>query len=99
MARLILGIGLVALLVGLGSAAYGVWTIWQQHHVITSARPVKAKVLAHETKDLKGGGFVAKVPLVKYEYTVDQRPYTSDKVTPAELMLPNTWAESVFAQF
>jgi hypothetical protein len=36
---------------------------------------------------------------VKYEYTVNQQPYTCETVTPAELMLPNTWAESVFKQF
>jgi hypothetical protein len=99
MSRLVIVIGLLALLVGLGSAVYGVWTIWDQHRVITSARPTKAKVTEHATKDLKGGGFVAKVPLVTYEYTVDQQPYTSNTVTPAELMLPNTWAETVFQQF
>lgn len=99
MRRWIIAIGLLTILVGIGGAGYGIWSIWNQHHFITSARPVKAKVVEHQTKDLKGGGFVAKVPLVKYEYTVDQKPYTCDAVTPAEFMLPNTWAESVFNQF
>lgn len=99
MSRWLIGVGLLTIVVGIGGAGYGVWTIRQQHHMITSARPIRAKVVEHETEDLKGGGFVAKVPLVKYEYTVDQKPYTSHTVTPAEMMLPNTWAESVFEQF
>lgn len=99
MGRLILFIGWLAIVIGLGAAGYGVWTIWNQHREITSARPVMATVLSHQTTDLKGGGFVAKVPLVKYEYTVDQQAYTSETVTRAELMLPNTWAETVFQQF
>ena len=99
MSRWVIVIGLLTLVVGIGGAGYGVWTIWNQHHVITSARPVRAKVVDHRTKDLKASGFVAKVPLVKYEYTVNQQPYTCETVTPAELMLPNTWAESVFKQF
>jgi hypothetical protein len=99
MTRVLIAIGLVTLMVGIGGAGYGVWSIWNQHHVITSARPVTAKVVEHQTKDLKGGGLVAKVPLVKYEYTVDQKSYTCETVTPDELMLPNTWAETVFKQF
>jgi len=99
MSRWVIVIGLLTMLIGIGGAGYGVWTIWNQHQVITSARPVRAKVVGHRTKDLKASGFVAKVPLVKYEYTVNQRPYTCETVTPAELMLPDTWAESVFTQF
>lgn len=99
MTRGLIAIGLLIILVGLGGAGYGVWTIWQQHHMITSARPATARVIDHQTEDLKGGGFVAKVPLVKYEYTVDQKTYTSQTVTPAEFMLPDDWAESVFEQF
>lgn len=99
MSRWIIAVGYVTMVVGIAGAAYGVWTIWRQHHLITSARPVMATVLGHETKDLKASGFVAKVPLVKYEYTVDQKRYTSDTVTPTQLMLPNTWADSVFRQF
>lgn len=99
MLRWIIGIGLLTMVVGIGGAGYGVWTIWSQHRAITSARPVMAKVVDHRTKDLKASGFVAKVPLVKYEYTVNQQPYTCETVTPDELMLPDTWAESVFKQF
>jgi len=99
MSRGIIALGLLIMAVGIGGAGYGVWTIWQQHHTITSALPVPARVLEHQTEDLKASGFVAKVPLVKYEYTVDQKSYTSQTVTPAELMLPNEWAESVFEQF
>src|SRR5688572_2265412 len=99
MSRWIIGLGLLVMAVGIGGAAYGVWTIWKQHDFITSARPINAKVLEHKTKDLKASGFVAKVPLVKYEYTVNQQPYTSESVTPDEFMLPDTWAESVFKQF
>jgi hypothetical protein len=33
--------------------------------------------------------------LVKYEYTVDGKPYSCETVTPAEFMLPDAWAESV----
>lgn len=99
MVRWVIVLGLLTMVVGIGGAGYGVWTIWNQHHVITSARPVIAKVVAHQTKDLKASGFVAKVPLVKYEYTVNQKPYTCETVTPFELMLPNTWAESVFKRF
>jgi hypothetical protein len=99
MSRWIIAVGLLTMAIGIGTAGYGVWTIWNQHRVITSALPVEAKVVGHETKALKGGGFVAKVPLVKYEYTVNQQPYTSEAVTPAELMLPDAWAESVFQQF
>ena len=99
MTRWIIGIGLLTIAVGLGGAGYGVWTIWHQHHVITSALSVKATVTGHQTEDLKAGGFVAKVPLVEYEYTVDKKPYTCNTVTPAEFMLPDTWAESVFNQF
>jgi len=99
MFRWLIAIGLLTMAVGIGGAGYGVWTIWNQHHVITSARPVMAKVIDHQTKDLKASGFVAKVPLVKYEYTVNQKSYMSETVTPDELMLPDTWAESVFQQF
>jgi hypothetical protein len=99
MSRWVLIIGVVTVIVGVGGAGYGVWTIWRQHHVITSARRVMAKVVEHRTQDLKASGFVSKVPLVKYEYTVNQLPYTCETVTPDELMLPNTWAESVFKQF
>jgi uncharacterized protein DUF3592 len=99
MPRWIIALGLLTLLVGIGGTGYGVWTIWQQHDFITSARPVMAKVIDHQTKNLKASGFVARVPLVKYEYTVNQRPYTCEMVTPAELMLPDSWAESVFRQF
>lgn len=99
MTRGLIGIGLLIMVVGIGGAGYGVWTIRQQHHMINSARPVKARVLEHQTEDLKAGGFKAKVPLVKFEYTVDQKPYTSQTVTPVEMMLPNDWAESVFKQF
>jgi hypothetical protein len=99
MSRWVIAIGLLTMVVGIGGAGYGVWTIWYQHHVITSARPVMAKVVGHRTEDLKTSGLVAKVPLVKYEYTVNQQPYTCETVTPAELMLPDTWAESVFKQF
>ena len=99
MLRWVIAIGLLTMIVGIGGAGYGVWTIWNQHHVITSARPVMARVVDHQTKDLKASGFVAKVPLVKYEYTVNQQPYACETVTPDELMLPNTWAESVFNQF
>ena len=99
MLRWLIAVGLLTIVVGIGGAGYGVWTIWNQHHVITSARPVMAKVVHHQTKDLKASGFVAKVPLVKYEYTVNQQPYTCEAVTPAELMLPDAWAESVFKQF
>jgi hypothetical protein len=97
--RALVAIGLLIMAVGIVGAGYGVWTIREQHHVITSARPVMARVVDHQTEELKGGGFVAKVPLVTYQYTVDQQPYTSQKVTPAEFMLPDTWAESVFKQF
>lgn len=99
MSRWLVVVGLLTIVAGIGGAGYGVWTIWQQHHVITSARPVKARVTEHQAEDLKAGGFKAKVPLVKYEYTVDQKIYASQTVTPAEMMLPNTWAESVFKQF
>ncbi len=99
MSRWIIVIGLVTMLIGIGGAGYGVWTIWDQHRVITSARPVKAKVIDHRTKDLKAKGVVVKVPLVKYEYTVNGQLYTCESVTPAELMLPDTWAQSVFQQF
>lgn len=99
MTRGLIAIGLLIILVGLGGAGYGAWTIWQQHHMIASARPVTARVLDHQTEDLKGGGFVAKVPLVRYEYKVDQKTYTSQTVTPAEFMLPDDWAESVFERF
>jgi hypothetical protein len=99
MARWLIVLGLLIVVVSIGGAGYGVWTIWQQHHQITSARPVPAKVVAHKTEDLKASGFVAKVPLVTYEYTVDQQPYTCQTVTPDELMLPDTWAETVFKQF
>src|SRR5688572_14497541 len=99
MMRWIIALGLLTMVIGIGGAAYGVWTIWNQHRVITSARPVRAKVVDHRTKELKASGFVAKVPLVKYEYAVDQQPYTCEAVTPAEFMLPDTWAESVFQQF
>ena len=99
MFRWVIVIGLLTIVVGIGGAGYGVWSIWNQHHVITSARPVMAEVVGHQTEDLKAKGFVAKVPLVKYEYTVDQKPYTCETVTPAELMLPETWAESVFKKF
>jgi hypothetical protein len=99
MTRGLIAIGLLTMLVGIGGAGYGVWTIWQQHRMITSAQPVMARVVAHQTKDLKASGFVSKVPLVEYQYTVNQQPYTSQTVTPAEFMLPNTWAESVFKQF
>jgi len=99
MSRWVIVIGLLTMLIGIGGAGYGVWTIWDQHRVITSARPVKAKVIDHRTKDLKAKGVVVKVPLVKYEYTVNQQPYTCESVTPAEMMLPDTWAASVFQQF
>jgi hypothetical protein len=99
MSRGLIVVGLLTLVVGIGGAGYGVWTIWQQHRMITSARPVTARIVGHQTEDLKASGFVAKVPLVQYEYTVDQKSYTSQKVTPAEFMLPDTWAESVFEQF
>jgi hypothetical protein len=99
MSRWVIAIGLFTMLVGIGGAGYGVWTIWQQHHAITSARPVVARVVDHQTKNLKASGFVAKVPLVQYEYTVNQQRYTCQTVTPEELMLPDTWAESVFKQF
>ena len=65
MSRWVIAIGLLTMLIGIGGAGYGVWTIWNQHHVITSARPVRAKVIDHRTKDLKVKGFVVKVPLVK----------------------------------
>lgn len=97
--RWIIAVGLVTVVVGIGGAGYGVWSIWKQHDVITSARPVKAKVVAHDTEELKASGFAAAVPLVQYEYTVNQKAYTCDTVTPDELMLPDTWAESVFKQF
>jgi hypothetical protein len=99
MSRWIVVVGLLTMVIGIGGAGYGVWTIWNQHRVITSARPARAKVIEHRTKVLKAGGFVAKVPLVKYEYTVNGQPYTCETVTPAEMMLPDTWAESVFQQF
>lgn len=99
MLRWVIAIGLLTMVVGIGGAGYGVWTIWNQHHAITNARPVMAKVVAHRTKDLKASGFVAKIPLVKYEYTVDLQPYACETVTPDELMLPDIWAESVFNQF
>ena len=99
MSRWVIVIGLATMLIGIGGSGYGVWTIWNQHYVITSARPVRAKVIDHRTKDLKAGGFVAKVPLVKYEYTVNQQAYTCESVTPAEFMLPDTWAQGVFQQF
>jgi Protein of unknown function (DUF3592) len=99
MVRWFIVIGLLTMVAGIGGAGYGVWAIWNQHHVITSARPVMAKVIDHQTKDLKASGFVAKVPLVKYEYTVNQKPYICETVTPADLMLPDSWAESVFKQF
>ena len=99
MSRWVIGLGLLTMVVGIGGAAYGVWTIWNQHHVITTARPIRARVLEHKTKDLKASGLVAKVPLVKYEYMVNQQLYTCETVTPDELMLPDTWAESVFKQF
>ena len=99
MSRWIIVIGLAISAVSVGGAGYGVWTIWNQHRVISSARPAKAKVLGHREKDLKASGLVSKVPLVKYEYTVNQRLYTSETVTPGEMMLPPTWAESVFTRF
>ncbi|MBL8849119.1 MAG: DUF3592 domain-containing protein [Planctomycetaceae bacterium] len=99
MTRLLIAVGLLTMVAGLGGAVYGVWTIWQQHHSITSAQPVAASVVGHETQELKASGFVAKVPLVRYQYTVNQQPYTSQTVTPAEFMLPDAWAESVFQQF
>lgn len=99
MGRWLIGVGLLTVAVGIGGAIYGVWSIWKQHQMISSARPVKAKVLEHETEQLKGGGFVSQVPLVKYEYTVEGKSYTSQTVTPSELMLPDTWAEHVFQQF
>jgi hypothetical protein len=99
MSRWVIALGLATMLIGVGGAGYGVWTIWNQHYVITSALPVRAKVIDHRTNDLKAGGFVAKVPLVKYEYTVNQQNYTCESVTPAEFMLPETWAQSVFQQF
>jgi hypothetical protein len=99
MSRWLIAIGLVTMVAGIGGTGYGVWTIWHQHYVITSAKAVRAKVVGHETTKLKGGGFAAKVPLVKYEYTVDQKVYTSQTVTPEQLMLPDTWADSVFIQF
>ncbi len=99
MSRWVIVIGFITIIVGIGGAGYGVWAIWNQHHVITSARPVAATVVDHRTEDLKASGFVAKVPFVKYEYTVNQQPYTCETVTPAELMLPDTWAEAVFEEF
>ncbi|MCA9120200.1 MAG: DUF3592 domain-containing protein [Planctomycetaceae bacterium] len=99
MSRWVLAIGLLTIVIGVGGAGYGVWSIWNQHRLFTSARPVVARVLDHRSKDLKASGFVAKVPLVKYEYTVNQQRYTCEMVTPSELMLPDTWAEHVFDQF
>lgn len=99
MSRLLMVFGLVAMVVGLGCAGYGAWTIWQQHRIIASAVLVDAKVLSHDTKDLKASGFKAKIPLVKYEYTVDGKSHTAETVTPSEFMLPDTWADSVFQQF
>ena len=99
MSRWVIVIGLITMVGGIGGVGYGVWSIWNQHHVITSARSVTAKVVDHQAKDLKASGFVSKVPVVKYEYTVNQQPYACETVTPAELMLPDTWAERVFEQF
>jgi hypothetical protein len=97
--RSIIAVGILTMVIGIGSAGYGVWTIWKQHRAITSAMPVAANVVGHETKELKASGFVAKVPLVKYTYMVNGQPYTCEAVTPAEFMLPDTWAQSVFQQF
>jgi hypothetical protein len=99
MFRWVIAIGVLTIVVGIGGVGYGVWSIWNQHHMIASARAVAATVVGHETKDLKAGGLVSKVPLVKYEYTVNEKPYTCDTVTPDEFMMPDTWAESVFEQF
>ena len=52
MTRGLIAVGLLIILVGLGGAGYGAWTIWQQHHMIASARPVTARVLDHQTEDL-----------------------------------------------
>jgi hypothetical protein len=49
------------MVVGIGRAGYGVWTIWRQHHAITTSQTVTARVVSHQTKDLKASGFVAKV--------------------------------------
>ncbi len=73
-------VAVLGLLYGLIRIVVGVFE-WRKAVASRSWPTVEARVLSTEVKNGWGGRSVTYVPVVRYEYSIDGRTYTSEKLT------------------
>ncbi len=82
----------------------GGYMVWNQHHKITTYRPVAAEVLSkdievHRSRNSDGRTSTSYKPIVEYRYQVDGTTHECDVVTPLDESATQGWARETINRY